>query len=52
MTVRQEIEAYCSGKGIRLTPEQIDEAVNLVDNEGCTVEESVNHVDGHPIKPT
>jgi len=51
MTIREEIVEYCNTNGVRLTEEELDQAVNLVENEGYSIEEAVNHVD-HPIKPT
>jgi hypothetical protein len=45
MTAEQEILAYCEQQGIRLTESELAEAVDLVENQGYTVEDAVLEAD-------
>lgn len=59
MTTQEQIQDYCYQNNIQLTNNEIDEAVDLVDNEGYSVENAVGEVldntdaePGHPEIPT
>ncbi len=51
MTTLEQVQDYCSNNSITFTRDQENEAVDLVDNSGYTVEQAVNAT-GHPEKPT
>ncbi len=47
----QLITNYCNENSIELTPEEVDVAIDLVDNGGQSVSSAVYDA-GHPEKPT